>query len=256
MIGLLIVNKLSASQLITSDNPREMLEKSKGEVLILDDAQALWGGSMSSTWNSHHAAINAVVAEPSDRFILLVGYEDQVAEMFRHVNPGLSRMFPLASAFRFPSFSLSQLERTLDNKVQQAGVSLSPEAKSAALAVLRQTMVSPRFGSASEVDTLLHKAYFSRDKRSMGNSQVDAKVLEPQDFSKDWNRAMNAEQEFASLFQDMVGCESIISELLDDARVTKKATARGLNPKDYISFNYVFVGAPGRPIYALRFHTD
>lgn len=245
------MHRVNATQLVDSDSPREMLESSKRKVLILDDAHALWGGSIKSTWNEHRAAINALVAEASDRFILLAGYEDEVEEMFRHVNPGLSTRFPLASAFRFPPLSIAQLEQTLDNKVQEAGISLSPDAKSAALAVLRKAMVSPRFGNVSEVDALLHSAYFSRDKRCMADPHADPKVLEPEDFSKDWNRSGNAEQELElkKLFQDMVGCESVISELFGDARVAKKASARNLNPRDYISFNYVFVGAPGRPIY-------
>lgn len=244
-----IAHTVNASRLINSDNPGEVLEDSEDKVLIIDDAHALWGGSLDSTWNKHKAAINAIVADTSTKFILLVGYEDELVDMFQHVNPGLARRFPLASAFRFPSLSISQLEQTLDKKLHALGITILPDARSAALADLRHAMVSPRFGNVSEVDSLLHKAYFARDKRCMNNPDADPMVLEPGDFSKDWDRHVDAERECEKLFQDMVGCESVISELLDDTRVARRASARNLDPQSYISRHYVFAGPPGRSIH-------
>ncbi|KAJ5827330.1 P-loop containing nucleoside triphosphate hydrolase protein [Penicillium robsamsonii] len=244
------VKEVKASQLVESVDPLSELDKAKGRVVIIDDAQGLWGGSETGTYSEHRAAINALVAcvpneDTPDRIILLVGYEDEMVEMLRHVNPGLARRFPLASAFRFPGFSISQLEQLLEKRLQVTSIPYSPHARSAALAVLRHAMMSPQFGNASEVDTLLHKALFSLDKRCMDDPQSATLVLEPEDFSTDWNRVSDAEAVCERLFQDMVGCESVISELLEDTRVARKAAARNLDPHDYISFNYVFKGPPG-----------
>lgn len=36
-----------------------------------------------------------------DRCVLLLGYQDQMEKMFQNANPGLSRRFPMSSAFVF-----------------------------------------------------------------------------------------------------------------------------------------------------------
>jgi hypothetical protein len=55
------------------------------------------------------AVIDTIVAEVQsvpgeDRCVLLLGYEDQMTEMFQNVNPGLTRRFQLSDAFRFEDF--------------------------------------------------------------------------------------------------------------------------------------------------------
>ncbi|RAQ60009.1 hypothetical protein AFCA_011086 [Aspergillus flavus] len=257
---------INAAHFVDYREAQRVLGRSKRKVVIIDNAHALWGGSEAETDSDHRTAIELLIAgvsdqDPSRRIILLTGYEDQMVEMFQHVNPGLSRRFPLASAFRFPSFSLSQLEQILDNRLQAASMRASPNAKSAALTVLRHAMVSPQFGNAAEVDTLLHNAYFSLEKRCMNDPFADTKLLEAQDFSngppaeivvhgpddvaKVSDRLVNAEKECQMLFRDVVGNDSIISELLEDIHIVRKAMTRKLNPQDYIPFNYVFRGAPG-----------
>lgn len=271
--GLLIVwcslvLTINAAHFVDYREAQRVLGRSKRKVVIIDNAHALWGGSEAETDSDHRTAIELLIAgvsdqDPTRRIILLTGYEDQMVEMFQHVNPGLSRRFPLASAFRFPSFSLSQLEQILDNRLQAASMRASPNAKSAALTVLRHAMVSPQFGNAAEVDTLLHNAYFSLEKRCMNDPFADTKLLEAQDFSngppaeivvhgpddvaKVSDRLVNAEKECQMLFRDVVGNDSIISELLEDIHIVRKAMTRKLNPQDYIPFHYVFRGAPGMP---------
>jgi hypothetical protein len=230
--------------------PHDELKDLEGRVVIIDDAHGLWGGSKSDTDREHRSAIQAIVAlvsrdEAASGTVLLVGYEDEMENMFEHVSPGLSTRFPLASAFRFPAFSMTQLEQLLDKRLDSVSISTSPNAKSAALAVLGNGMASPRFGNATEVDTLLQKAYFSLDRRCMGNPEANPAVLEPSDVSEDWNRHVDAETECRKLFQEVVGCESVISEFIEDARVARNAIARKVNPRDFISFNYIFRGASG-----------
>ncbi|KAJ6082498.1 P-loop containing nucleoside triphosphate hydrolase protein [Penicillium canescens] len=251
------VLELNASQIVGSSDPNTKLADSEGKVLIIDDAHGLWGGSKSDTDRWHRTAIDAIIARVSSSgsanvMVLLVGYEDEIQNMFDQVSPGLSTRFPLDSAFRFPGLSISQLERILEKRLESASIRASSDAKCAALAVLAHSMASPRFGNASEVDTLLHKAYFSMDKRCFDRPDADTTVLEPEDFSKDWKRHVDAEEECKKLFHDVVGCETVISELLDDTKIVRKAIARGIDPKDYISFNYIFRGDPGMSYHSLK----
>ncbi|PLB51411.1 P-loop containing nucleoside triphosphate hydrolase protein, partial [Aspergillus steynii IBT 23096] len=229
---------------------RKVINSAQGKVLIIDDAYALWGGSRTNSHSFHQAAIDTIVSCVSgsgdaDQCVLLVGYEDQLEEMFRQGNPGLSRRFPLSSAFRFKGFPLPDLVRLLELKLQQAQLRYSPDAKTAAIGVLRHAMVSPRFGNAAFVEQIVEKAHLSFEQRRLSDPTVESESLAPEDFSKDWDRVVDAEDECRRLFQGVVGCDSIVNQILQDTRIAKKAALRGLNARDLIPFNYIFRGPPG-----------
>ncbi|KAJ5720806.1 P-loop containing nucleoside triphosphate hydrolase protein [Penicillium malachiteum] len=228
---------------------RDAINSAEGDVLVIDDAYAFWGGRQGSHC-FHKAAIDALVTSVSkngtkDQCILLLGYEHELSEMMRQANPGLQSRFPLEMAFRFVGYTLPQLEDILDLQLKKDGYSLTDEARSAVLAMIRQAMISPRFGNARHVQTLLDTAYLSLGKRALENPEQDPTILEPEDFSKDWNRVVDAETECRSLFEGVVGCDALIEQLLDYTRIAKKANERKLNARDYIPFNYVFRGPPG-----------
>jgi len=84
-----------------------------GKVLIIDEAYMLYIGT-GATGNQSDpyktAVIDTLVAKvqsvpEEDRCVLLLGYEDQIVEMFQNVNSDLSRRFSIADAFRFQDFS-------------------------------------------------------------------------------------------------------------------------------------------------------
>ena len=88
-----------------------ILAASFGKVLVIDEAYSLYsGGNQGSTTDSFKTAVvDTIVAEVQsvpgdDRCVLLLGYREQMEEMFQNVNPGLSRRFPLVSAFVFDDF--------------------------------------------------------------------------------------------------------------------------------------------------------
>ncbi|KAJ5627405.1 P-loop containing nucleoside triphosphate hydrolase protein [Penicillium herquei] len=249
------VTEKSASSLIgefigeTERIVRDAINSAEGNVLVIDDAYALWGGRQDSH-SYHKAAIDALVTSVSkngskDQCILLLGYEHELCEMMRQANPGLQSRFPLEMAFRFVGYTLPQLEEILDLQLKKDGFSMNDDARSAVLAMIRQAMISPRFGNARHVQTLLDTAYLSLGKRTLVNPELDPSILEPEDFSKDWNRVVDAETECRRLFEGVVGCDALIEQLLDYTRIAKKANERKLNARDYIPFNYVFRGPPG-----------
>ncbi|KAJ4325231.1 hypothetical protein N0V84_003613, partial [Fusarium piperis] len=89
-----------------------ILASTVGKVLVIDEAYGLYGGggkNGSSGDPYKTAVVDTIVAEiqsvpGEDRCVLLLGYKDQMEEMFQNVNPGLSRRFPLSSAFVFEDF--------------------------------------------------------------------------------------------------------------------------------------------------------
>lgn len=80
------------------------------------------------------AVIDTIVAElrstaGEDRCVLLLGYKNQMEEMFRDVNPGLARRFPLQSAFVFEDFNDAEIRQIFDFKLEDIGFDATDQGK-------------------------------------------------------------------------------------------------------------------------------
>ena len=87
------------------------------------------------------AVIDTLVAEVQsvpgeDRCVLLLGYTDEMTDLFQHAKPGLARRFPLDEAFTFDDFSLDQLLLILNLKLAQQNLGATTHAKRVAADVL------------------------------------------------------------------------------------------------------------------------
>ena len=80
-------------------NTKAILATTVGKVLIIDEAYMLYSrteGSGNQSDPFKTAVIDTIVAEVQsvpgeDRCVLLLGYKDEIVNMFQNVNPGLSR---------------------------------------------------------------------------------------------------------------------------------------------------------------------
>lgn len=124
-------------------NTKAILATTVGKVLIIDEAYMLYsgsggGGGPNAMDMYKTAVIDTIVAEVQsvpgeDRCVLLLGYEDQMIEMFQNVNPGLTRRFQLSGAFRFEDFSDAELQEILLLKLKNQGLGASDRAISVAI---------------------------------------------------------------------------------------------------------------------------
>ncbi|WPH02844.1 Hypothetical protein R9X50_00571200 [Acrodontium crateriforme] len=233
---------------------KAILESTKGKVLVIDEAYGL-----SSTMNGgadpyKTAVIDAIVGEiqstpGDDRCVLLLGYEDQMEAMFQTVNPGLSRRFPMASAFRFEDFTDDELRQILDLKLKQQGLSITDEARRVAAKILQRARNRPNFGNAGEIDIMLNDAKLRQQKRAstaeFGSRKTSDVMLHAKDFDPDFNRISNAETNIEKLFADVIGARNIVEKLLSYQHIARRMTAHGLDPRDQIPFNFLFRGPPG-----------
>ncbi|KAK5048890.1 hypothetical protein LTR84_005310 [Exophiala bonariae] len=166
-----IGNILGASESTT----KAILASTVGKVLVIDEAYILSRGSsstggMSSSDPYKTAVIDTIVAEvqsvPGDnRCVLLLGYKDQIEAIFQNVNPGLSRRFPIDSAFHFEDYTDSDLQEILELKLAQIGFDATQEAKKVVLEYLRLARNKPHFGNTGKVDILLDRAKIEHQKR-------------------------------------------------------------------------------------------
>ncbi|KAI9755731.1 MAG: hypothetical protein M4579_004161 [Chaenotheca gracillima] len=237
-------------------NTKGILETTVGKVLIVDEAYMLYSGNTGTGSQGDPyktAVIDTIVAEvqntPGDnRCVLLLGYEDQIKEMFRNVNPGLSRRFPIENSFRFDDLSDSQLRQILELKLKEQDLDATDRAKSVAIDVLSRARNQSNFGNAGEVENLLGKAkasYQSRLSSGIASERSLDVVFEAQDFDSDFDRERGAATNLQKLFEDVVGCESVIAKLDEFQQVARNMKNRGLEPRDQIPTNFIFRGPPG-----------
>ncbi|KAJ7773271.1 P-loop containing nucleoside triphosphate hydrolase protein [Mycena metata] len=246
-----IGNVLGASE----SNTKAILANTVGKVLVIDEAYMLYGGGNTGSQNDPYktAVIDTIVAEiqsvpGEDRCVLMLGYEEQMMEMFQNVNPGLSRRFNIESAFRFEDFNDSELREILDSKLGKQQLDATLAAKDVAIEVLSRARNRPNFGNGGEVENLLgiaKKRYQTRqDSLPRQNRSFDV-IFQPQDFDPEFDRSSHASTNLAKLFEDVVGCEEVISKLAEYQETANNAKRRGMDVRDLIPTNWVFKGPPG-----------
>ena len=239
-------------------NTKGILASTVGKVLVIDEAYGLYGGGKGDGGGSQAdpyktAVIDTIVAEVQstpgeDRCVLLLGYKDQMEDMFPNVNPGLSRRFPLGSAFVFEDFTDDELRRILDLKLNQQGFGATDQGKKVALDVLRRARNRPHFGNAGEVDILLNGANARHQGRlSKGRKPKNTATLEAQDFDEDFDRGERTDTNIRVLFEGVVGCDDIVAQLEGYQEIARNMKNVDMDPREQIPFNFLFRGPPGKP---------
>ncbi|KAG8797185.1 hypothetical protein FRC17_007819, partial [Serendipita sp. 399] len=224
---------------------KAILDMTVGKVLVIDEAYGLYPGN-GTTDPYKTAVVDTIVAEVQsvpgeDRCVLLIGYKDQMEEMFQNVNPGLSRRFAIDNAFHFEDYSDDELLAALELKLKSQDMSATDLAKKVAIDVLSRARNRPNFGNIGEVENLLSSAKIRFQKR---NAAPDA-PFGPEDFDPDYRRSENVESNIEKLFEDVVGCEDIIEQLRKYQRIAENCKSRDIDPRDMVPTNFIFKGPPG-----------
>ncbi|KAL7957161.1 P-loop containing nucleoside triphosphate hydrolase protein [Trichoderma compactum] len=225
-----------------------ILASTIGKVLVIDEAYGLYGGK-GVTDPYKTAVVDTIVAEVQnvpgdDRCVILIGYREQMEEMFQNVNPGLSRRFSVDTPFVFEDFDDDALRKVLALKLKASGFTTTGQGKTAALDVLIRERNRPNFGNGGAVTNLLSKAMASYQKR-YSDGEIKRNQLEAEDFDKDFDRATRKETNVKQLFKDDIGREEIIQKLESIQSQVRQLKALGMDVKEEIPFNFLFRGPPG-----------
>ncbi|KAG5637751.1 hypothetical protein H0H81_003389 [Sphagnurus paluster] len=232
---------------------KQILASTAGKVLVIDEAYMLYGGGAGTGGKSSDqfrtAVIDTLVAEiqsvpGEDRCVLLLGYKEQMEEMFQNVNPGLARRFAIEDAFNFEDFDDRQLLEILNLKLKDQHLSATDPAKLVAIQVLDRLRNRPNFGNAGEVENLLSQAKARYYQSRKNPNQVDI-VFEAQDFDPEHDRGDRASTNLSKLFEDVVGCEEIVQKLTGYQQLAQALKKRGIEDRSQIPTNFVFKGPPG-----------
>ncbi|KAI6040717.1 P-loop containing nucleoside triphosphate hydrolase protein [Pisolithus marmoratus] len=232
-------------------NTKAILSSTIGKVLVIDEAYMLYSKNAgqdpykTSVIDTMVAEIQSVPGE--DRCVLLLGYKEQMQEMFQNVNPGLARRFAIENAFTFEDFTEPQLLNILDHKLKNQDLSATDDAKRVARDLLSRMKNRPNFGNAGEVENILGLAKDRYQKRmaTIPAAQRSHVTFEPQDFDPDYKRDQNASANLAKLFEDVVGCDNVIKKLENYQKIARVMKAQGLDMRTQIPSNFIFKGPPG-----------
>lgn len=222
-------------------------------MLVIDEAYGLYGGGghQGSTVDPYKTSvIDTIVAEVQsvpgdDRCVLLLGYKEQLETMFQNVNPGLSRRFPIASAFEFQDFDDVELSQILDLKLNQQGFKATGQAKDVAMEMLGRARNRPNFGNAGEIDIILDATKARHQGRWSRGQARWADTFEAVDFDENFNRGQSSETDVRKLFEGTVGAEDVIDLLLGYQQTVRRMKTLDMDPKENIPFNFLFRGPPG-----------
>ncbi|KAG8626459.1 hypothetical protein KVT40_005404 [Elsinoe batatas] len=231
-------------------NTKSILENTKGKVLVIDEAYMLCstlGIPSSSVADPYRTAvIDTIVSEVhsvpgDDRAVLLLGYQEQMEEMLRKVNPGLRRRFPVENAFVFEDYQDDELRSILDFKLSSQGLDATEDARQACVGLLSKLRRKPNFGNAGEVENLLTEAkqrYMNRQRALPAQQRSEDVIFSPQDFDRDFGRSSNAVESCKALFADTVNSEEIVDKLTRYIRGYQNAQKTGMDPLDVVPFNF------------------
>ncbi|KAH6604387.1 hypothetical protein Trco_007833 [Trichoderma cornu-damae] len=227
-----------------------VLAATVGKVLVIDEAYGLYGGKGSSHDPFKTAVIDTIVAEVQnvpgdDRCVILIGYQEQMEEMFQNVNPGLSRRFSVDTPFVFEDFDDDALRQVLDLKLKASGFTTTGEGKTAALDVLIRERNRANFGNGGAIENLLSKAKASYQERLSSGKMKKRNQLEAEDFDEDFDRATRKTTNVRQLFKDDIGREEVIKKLEHIQSRVRQLKAVGMDVKEEIPFNFLFRGPPG-----------
>ncbi|KAH9905797.1 hypothetical protein F4778DRAFT_679685 [Xylariomycetidae sp. FL2044] len=232
-----------------------ILAATAGKVLVIDEAYGLYGGGTGGTQGSvsdpyKTAVIDTIVAEVQsvpgdDRCVLLLGYKDQMETMFQNVNPGLSRRFPIASAFEFADFSSDELLVIIESKLKNQAFEATGQARKVAMEMLERGRNRPNFGNAGDIDNLLDAAKALHQSRFSRGETKSAATLDAIDFDENFDRAEKSETNIRMLFQGTVGSEDTIALLTGYQDTVRTMKSLDMDPRENIPFNFLFRGPPG-----------
>ncbi|CAP79814.1 Pc12g01870 [Penicillium rubens Wisconsin 54-1255] len=242
----------------SEQNTKGILVSTLGKVLVIDEAYGLFAGGTSDGTGAksdpyRSAVVDTIVAEVQstpgeDRCVLLLGYKEQMEQMFQNVNPGLSRRFPMDQAFVFEDFISEELNRILDLKLKEQGYGITNGGRRVALEMLERARNCQHFGNAGEIDILLNSAKMCHQKRLNGNRQTDQSLeayLDAPDFDENFDRMEKNGASLAKLFEGVVGCKDIISKLEGYCQMARNLRTLNMDVRTQLPFNFIFRGPPG-----------
>ncbi|RBR06227.1 uncharacterized protein FIESC28_11137 [Fusarium coffeatum] len=235
----------------SEEKTSKILEATLGSVLIIDEAYMFDAGDDGSTTSNYKASVlDTIVANVQgdcneDRCILLLGYEDRLKNMFKNMNPGLSRRFQASHPWRFADYGPSDMKEILTRSMKQEQLKYTQEAFKTALEILQRASIRPDFANAAEVGHCLAVAkanYIQRISKLPHNEKSGQDHFLPEDFDPDLK---SKHESLADEMLENLGTD-VANRLISYEQTGRRAIESRLpNPHLVLSNLLAFKGSPG-----------
>ena len=208
-------------------------------MLVIDEAMGLYDSSINGSNSFGRQVLDTIVEKVSgtpgeDRAVVMIGYENNMMEMFRNSNPGLSRRFDVNNPFRFVDYTDNELALVTSTMLRNRNVKVSLNVFKVIIDKISMQRGLPNFGNIGTVETLLLNA-IQRMKHRNGEALTEDDVHGYDEATK--LRMSNP----MSILQDMEEVGTIKQKLSDLHRNIRVAKAQGRSTFGFVD-NFVFLG--------------
>jgi SpoVK/Ycf46/Vps4 family AAA+-type ATPase len=210
-----------------------IIKRAQGKVLIIDEAYGFYGSSYGA--DAVNTLVGLVHNAPGENIaVIMIGYEKEMRKMFREMNPGLSRRFPLDEAFTFEDYSDADLDKIAIKNLKESGLAISRDLRRVLIKSISMQRFSPNFGNAGTVVSTIAAAkgrITARDPTATSLTLADLGI----------NQDRSDPLEYLN---GMFKTDHIVKELKVLKAVLQQAERDGKEPREFLK-NYVFLGNPG-----------
>lgn len=171
----------------TEKKTMEIIEKSAGGVLFIDEAYSLMDGGPGSNDFGQRVidTLMPVLTDNNDRIVILAGYEKEIKKLLR-TNPGLASRFPVY--MHFPDYTIDELAQMVNIYFAVNEYLVGDQAAERIHKVLEKAVSIQTFGAGRFVHTFIENiilpAMATRLVENMGGSSLSKqkmKTILPQD---------------------------------------------------------------------------
>lgn len=248
----------------SEEKTQKLLDATKDGVLVLDDVHMLDPGSELASRSRIKNVFDMICLQAKRRngrqkqtnCIILVGDADGVEGLYQNVkDSGIDTTFPLDSAIRFDNFSDDELADIFRMKLQEKGLSTSEEGVDAAIQFLSKARGRPNFGNEHAVENLINGAISRFHRRLVTANQAESTTatwsaaarmdLEPHDIDPSHGRLDSADEDLEAMFNGFIDHSAVVNTFKDLNHMARGMQLRGLDPRPFVPFTYIFKGPPG-----------
>lgn len=236
----------------TEQITKDVIEKSLGGVLFIDEAYALVE-EKHTTYNLGRRIIEILLEymekERHRLAIIVAGYPKEM-QGFLDLNPGLSSRFPKQNVIHFPDYTPPELMQILQKMIAEKEYTLAPSTIATLQGILEGMYIQrdKNFGNARDMRDLAESLIRRRSLRIHKANLPSDDPIQPEDISPRYHDyALRVEDDPAKIlreFDHLIGLESVkvfVKRMVAQVRVAQRLGHKA----DLESMHMVFKGNPG-----------
>ncbi|MBE6125212.1 MAG: AAA family ATPase [Erysipelotrichaceae bacterium] len=236
----------------TEKKTAAVIESARGGTLFIDEAYTLYRKDSANDFGKE--AIDTLLKDMEDHrgeyCVIMAGYSDQMNDMIRNANPGLSSRFD--HKINIPDYSEDELVDILVSMALKKNFFIRKEARNVIASKIEKEKIDDTFDNARYARRLLDEAVERQALRLAENFDgVDVselQILEAEDFGQLETVGSDLDKCLQQL-NSLIGLSTVkkeISNITAGVRIQTESRKRGLAiAGDIQPVNMVFTGNPG-----------